>query len=114
VRTFEGHTNSVDAVAVTPDGRFALSGSSDKTLRLWELATGACVHTFEGHTNQVIAVTVTPDGRFALSGSSDETLRLWELDWELDVAAYEEATAQPMKPRLFSRLGSLFTGNHKS
>ncbi len=79
VRILEWHTGRVNAVAVTPDGRFAISGSSDKTLRVWELATGECVRILEGHTDTVSAVTVTPDGRFAISGSSDKTLRVWEL-----------------------------------
>ena len=73
VRAFEGCS-----VAVTPDSRFAVSGSPDKTLRLLEIATGACLRKFEGHTAPVDAVAVTPDGRFALSGGG-ETLRLWEI-----------------------------------
>ena len=79
VRAFEGHQWVVTAVAVTPDGRFAVSGSWDKTLRLWELATGGCLRTFRGHTSYVETVAVTPDGRFAVSGSKDKALRLWEL-----------------------------------
>ena len=72
VRTLEGHSDGVNTVAVTSDGRFAVSGSEDKTLRLWELATGKSVQIFEGHTGSVTAVAVTPDGRFAVSGSEDK------------------------------------------
>ena len=79
VRTFQGHAGSVTAVAVTPDGRFVVSGSSDKTLRLWDITTGACLRTFQGHRWCVPAVAVTPDGQFALSVSWDKTLRLWKL-----------------------------------
>jgi len=79
VRTFEGHACSVRSVALSPDGRYALSGSDDHTLRLWELATGTCLRTLEGHTNAVRSVALSPDGRYALSGSDDHTLRLWEL-----------------------------------
>jgi hypothetical protein len=94
LRSFEGHTGWVTALAVTPDGRFALSGSADKTLRLWELGTGACLHTFEGHTHKIHAVAVTPDGRFALSLGEDNTLRLWELDWELDPTCKGKSLAE--------------------
>ena len=79
LRTFEGHTRWVISAAVSPDGRYALSGSEDHTLRLWELDTGACLRTFEGHTRPVSSVALSPDGRYALSGSDDHTLRLWEL-----------------------------------
>ena len=83
VRTFEGHTENVESVCLTPDGRWALSGSADKTLRLWEVSTGRCVRTFEGHAGCVWSVCLSTDGRCAVSGSGDKTLRLWELDWEL-------------------------------
>ncbi len=79
LRTFTGHTSAVPTVVVTPDGRQALSGSLDSTLRLWNLATGQEMHTFSGHEGMVRAVAVTPDGRQALSGSQDKTLRLWNL-----------------------------------
>ena len=77
--TFEGHTNRVAAVAITPDGRAAVSGSWDKTLRLWDLRTGHCLRTFEGHNSGVTAVAITPDGRAAVSAGGDKTLRLWDL-----------------------------------
>jgi WD40 repeat protein len=69
VRTLEGHTEWVNSVAVTPDGRFAVSASEDKTLKVWDLGTGQAVRTLEGHTSSVLGVTVTPDGRFAVSAS---------------------------------------------
>jgi hypothetical protein len=66
-------------VCLSADGRFALSGSHDNTLRLWELASGRCLRTFEGHKHHVNSVCLSADGRFALSGGKDNTLRLWEL-----------------------------------
>jgi hypothetical protein len=69
----------VTAMAVTPDGRFAVSGSADATLRVWELATGRPQATLPGHTGPVTTVAVTPDGRFAVSGSADAILRVWDL-----------------------------------
>ena len=79
VSTFEGHAGKINAVAVTPDGHFAVSASADATLRLWDLETGRCSRIFEGHTEPVTAVAITPDGRFVVSGSADKTLRLWNL-----------------------------------
>jgi len=80
LREFEGHTNWVYSVAFSPDGRRALSGNGDGTLRLWNLETGTTVREFRGHTNEVRSVTFGPDGRRALSGSWDETFRLWDLE----------------------------------
>jgi len=79
VCTLEGHTDAVDAVAVTPDGRRAVSASRDHTLRLWDLESGQTLRTLEDHTAYVLAVAVTPDGRRAVSASFDHTLRLWDL-----------------------------------
>ena len=76
----EGHTGPVRAVAVTPDGRCAVSASDDRTLRLWDLGTGQTIRTLEGHTDLVKAVAVTPDGRRAVSASDDHTLRVWDLE----------------------------------
>jgi WD40 repeat protein len=72
---------------VSPDGQRAVSGSRDKTLRLWDLKTGACVRTLEGHTGCVNRVSVSPDWRLAFSGGggswsgdTDYALRLWDLE----------------------------------
>jgi WD40 repeat protein len=67
------------SVAVTPDGKYVVSGSWDKTVRLWELATGQEVRRFTGHENWVLSVAVTPDGKYVVSGSWDKTVRLWDL-----------------------------------
>ncbi|HUW31881.1 MAG TPA: NB-ARC domain-containing protein, partial [Planctomycetota bacterium] len=89
VRTLEGHSDYVRAVAVTADGRCAVSGSDDETLKVWELATGREVRTLEGHSARVTAVAVTADGRFAVSGSDDRTLKVWELATGREVRTLE-------------------------
>ena len=76
----KAHSGSVDALAVTADGRWAVSGSEDWTLRLWDLEKNQVVRTFEGHAGIIHTVAITPDGRLALSGSEDRTIRLWDLE----------------------------------
>jgi WD40 repeat protein len=75
--TLEGHTEGATAIDFSPDGRSALSGSWDKTLRLWDLETQQCRAILTGHTEGVAAVGFSPDGQRALSGIWDKTLRLW-------------------------------------
>ena len=79
IRTLEGHWGGVMAVAITPDGRHAVSGSSDNTLRVWDLKGNEPPRVLEGHSYVVRAVAITPDGRHAVSGSNDSTLRVWDL-----------------------------------
>lgn len=74
-----GHNNSVQALAATPDGRLLVSASWDRTVRVWDLATGRAVHVFEGHDQYVESVGITPDGRSAVSGSVDGSVRVWDL-----------------------------------
>jgi WD40 repeat protein len=79
VRGFVGHSGPVSCVAFSPDGRWALSGSHDRTLRLWDIETGSEVDRYAGHTDAVEPVAFSPDGRFAISGGRDRTVRLWRL-----------------------------------
>jgi WD40 repeat protein len=66
-------------VAVTADGRFAVSASEDRTLKVWDLGTGQARRSLKGHTSRVYCVAVTADGRFAVSASEDRTLKVWDL-----------------------------------
>jgi WD40 repeat protein len=77
-RTLTGHEDGVRAVALTPDGRRAVS-PSDRTLRVWDLATGEALATLRGHEGEVWGVALTPDGRRAVSASADRMLKVWDL-----------------------------------
>jgi serine/threonine protein kinase len=72
------HPFWVMAVAFSPDGRRALSGSY-KTIRLWDVETGRELAQWEGHSDWVRALAFSPDGRRGLSGSHDRTVRLWDV-----------------------------------
>ena len=62
VRTLEGHTDLVNAVAVTPDGRRAISASADHTLRVWDFESGNYIAAFTGE-GPMLRCAIAPDGR---------------------------------------------------
>ena len=80
ILTIKGHTSSVSSVAITPNGKRAISGSWDKTCILWDLYSGQEIKTLKGHTDEVSSVDITPDSKRAISGSEDKTCILWDLD----------------------------------
>jgi hypothetical protein len=77
LRTLEGHTGPVLAVAYAPDGQTLASASGDGAVWLWQVADGAHLRTLEGHTGPVTSVAYAPDGRTLATGSGDQTVRLW-------------------------------------
>ncbi|XXY54588.1 AAA family ATPase [Sorangium sp. So ce269] len=78
-RTLSGHSETVTACAVSPDGQRIVSASWDRTLKVWDLASGKLLSTLEGHSDRVNACAVSPDGQRIVSASSDSTLKVWDL-----------------------------------
>ncbi|KAG2455313.1 GBLP protein, partial [Polypterus senegalus] len=76
-RALRGHSHFVSDVVISSDGQFALSGSWDGTLRLWDLTTGTTTRRFVGHTKDVLSVAFSADNRQIVSGSRDKTIKLW-------------------------------------
>lgn len=75
-----------------PNSNYLLTGSSDSSLRLWDVSSGSCVRLLCGHTGAVTAVALSADGRYAASGSEDATVRLWDLGSGKEVCAYKGHT----------------------
>jgi WD40 repeat protein len=67
--TLEGHSDSVNAIALTPDGKTVISGSTDKTIKIWDLATRKEIATFTGES-PIKCCAVAPDGVTIVAGES--------------------------------------------
>ncbi|WP_226589897.1 nSTAND1 domain-containing NTPase, partial [Microseira wollei] len=76
---FQGHEHSVNSVAFSPNGEMIVSGSTDKTVRLWDLSGNPIGQPFFGHEYSVNSVAFSPNGEMIVSGSADKTVRLWDL-----------------------------------
>jgi len=76
-RSLGGHAHFVQDIVISSDGQFALSGSWDSTLRLWDLNYGTTTRRFVGHTKDVLSVAFSADNRQIVSGSRDKTIKLW-------------------------------------
>jgi len=77
LKTLSGHEHWVRSVAFSPDGQQLASGSSDETIKLWQVSTGQLLNTSSGHGTYVYSVAFSPDGRLA-SGDFDGVIKLWE------------------------------------
>jgi serine/threonine protein kinase len=77
LRTLTGHTSTVWSVAMSADGQTLVSGSGDKTIKVWDLSTGQEVRALTGHTGAVMSVAISRDGRTLVSGSDDKTIKVW-------------------------------------
>ncbi|MCU0497005.1 MAG: protein kinase [Anaerolineae bacterium] len=94
-RNLAGHTNWVWDVDLSPDGRYAVSGSgllsesTDTTVRIWDVQTGEALHIMEGHTNTVDGVAFSPDGTRVVSGGWDNLVILWDVDTGQEIRRFE-------------------------
>ncbi|GAA5866081.1 hypothetical protein JCM8547_000590 [Rhodosporidiobolus lusitaniae] len=80
LRSTGSHEDAVTSLSFSPHTPTFLTGSADKTLKLWDYRTGTCLKTLLGNRDVVHAVAVSRDGRVAVSGSEDGTVRTFRLD----------------------------------
>jgi WD40 repeat protein len=76
-KTLVGHTDAVWSVIFSTNGKTVVSGSTDKTIKVWNVDTGEAISTLTGHTGVVRAIALSADGRTLISGSGDKTIKIW-------------------------------------
>lgn len=74
-----GHMGYVQSIAISPNGKTALTASWDCTVKLWDIEKGDVIRTYLGHEDQVNAVDISPDGKTAISGDKNGILKLWDI-----------------------------------
>lgn len=80
ISTIAGHTEEVNSIDFSPDGRKFASGSDDTTIKIWNFSDRQELNTLKGHTNWVYSVAISPDGLSIVSGSKDNTVKIWNLN----------------------------------
>lgn len=75
--TLSGHSDIVTSLSFSPDGKFLLSASEDRMLRIWDMSTRQCVNVLEGHKRMVQHVAWSPQNNILASASWDNTIRIW-------------------------------------
>ncbi len=80
IHTISGHSDWVRSLAISPNNQTLISGSFDKNIKIWDLATGELINTLSGHSKAVFSVVISLDEKVIASGSRDETIKLWEMD----------------------------------
>ena len=78
-RVMAGHSDSIEALALTPDCRWAVTAARDKTLKVWDLEQARVICALRGHGHWVLDLALTDDGKTAISSGGDNTIRLWDL-----------------------------------
>ncbi len=80
LHTLTGHTHIVSSLAISHDGKLLLSGSRDRTIKIWQIETGQLIHTLNGHTEAINAIALSPDGQTIASASTDQTVKIWHTE----------------------------------
>jgi WD40 repeat protein len=94
LKILKGHRSVVNSLAITVDGKFAISGSQDNNCILWDLSLGRVKSILKGHTDWVYSVSITPDGSLAISGSKDMTCIVWDLNTGLPISRLKGHTSR--------------------
>jgi WD40 repeat protein len=100
-------SHAVTSVAFSPDGRQVVSGSRDRTVRIWDVQSTKQITLLQGHHGPVLSVSFSPDGAFVASGSRDRTIRFWDMQTlPLSVDLPDDPNSEPTHALVISLNGA--------
>ena len=88
----EGHAHIVTDLAVSDNGQFLVSGSNDRTAKIWNIEERKLIKSFPGHLGVITTVDISSKGNFILTGSQDKTVRIWDVQTNLPIEMIEGHT----------------------
>ena len=80
IRSLKGHTAKVNCLELSPNGKLLASGSDDKTIIIWDLATGKILKTLKGNSWKITSVAWSSDGNYLTSTCNDGLTKVWDLN----------------------------------
>jgi len=105
-RPLNGHTSCVLSIAYSPNGQHIISGSRDRTIRIWDAETGVAIgRPLKEHAGNVWSVAYSPDGQHIISGSSDRTIQIWDAETGALVGMPLQGHADKVKAVIYSPNG---------
>ncbi len=79
LKTLRGHSDVVRRVQFSPNGKWIVSGSDDKTIRIWEVATGKEIRVIRGNEYAVKCIACSPNGQYVASGDINDAVHIWDI-----------------------------------
>jgi WD40 repeat protein len=84
-----GHSEAIESLSFSRDGKFLVSASDDNTALIWDVAAGKTTQTIKGHTDAVISASFSPDGKQLVTTSKDKTIRVWDIAGAKELALFK-------------------------
>lgn len=110
IKSFIGHAQIVNAIALSPDGKTLASGGQDKTIRLWDVATGKLRSILQGHSLAILSLDISSNNNL-VSGSGDSTIKLWDLATNRSIDTFQSHTDGVWQVAISPDLQTLVSGS---
>ena len=88
-KNLNGHSAGVYTTSFSPDGKSVITGSWDKTAKIWDVETGKEIKILEGHSDVVTIASFSPDGKSVVTGSWDQTAKIWDVETGEEIKTLE-------------------------